>query len=163
VDHTDPGDADLLESMAAAIPQYTQLLRDLAVHVTTALVAHHRRRDEDDPDGLPHLAMSLNNLSVRVADLGRREEGLAAIEEATGSWQMTSGGGVPSSRPVDATANAVVDGSGGSDGSVNETSFPGCLGGSRNVAKPVAAAAAKCRWTVDTLAVSTVLDIQPRL
>ena len=32
----------------------------------------------------PHLADSLNNLSIRLADAGRREEALAAIEEAVG-------------------------------------------------------------------------------
>ena len=30
----------------------------------------------------PDLAMSLNNLSIRLADLGRREEALSAIEES---------------------------------------------------------------------------------
>ena len=30
----------------------------------------------------PDLAMSLNNLSVRLAEAGRRDEGLTAIEEA---------------------------------------------------------------------------------
>ena len=35
------------------------------------------------PDAFrPDLAMSLNNLSARLAGLGRREEALAAIEEA---------------------------------------------------------------------------------
>jgi hypothetical protein len=35
------------------------------------------------PDAfLPDLAASLNNLSVRLADLGRREDGPSAIEEA---------------------------------------------------------------------------------
>src|SRR5207248_2689645 len=32
----------------------------------------------------PHLAASLNNLSGRLAEAGRRDEGLAAIEEAVG-------------------------------------------------------------------------------
>jgi hypothetical protein len=31
---------------------------------------------------LPDLAMSLNNLSIRLGALGRREQGLAAVEEA---------------------------------------------------------------------------------
>ena len=31
--------------------------------------------------------MSLNNLSVRLGDLGRREDALAAIEEATGLYR----------------------------------------------------------------------------
>jgi len=35
------------------------------------------------PDAFrPDLAVSLNNLSIRLGELGRREEGLAAIAEA---------------------------------------------------------------------------------
>jgi hypothetical protein len=41
------------------------------------------RAHRDRPDAfLPDLAASLNNQSLRLAGLGRREEALAAIEEA---------------------------------------------------------------------------------
>jgi hypothetical protein len=46
-------------------------------------VGIRRRLAEARPDAfLPDLAMSLNNLSVRLGELGRREEGLAASEQA---------------------------------------------------------------------------------
>ena len=35
----------------------------------------------------PDLAMSLNNLAVQLADLGRREDALAAIREAAGIYR----------------------------------------------------------------------------
>ncbi len=45
----------------------------------------HARR----PDAfLPALAMSLNNQSLRLADLGRREQALAAIEEAVTAYRQ---------------------------------------------------------------------------
>jgi hypothetical protein len=43
---------------------------------------------EARPDAfLPNLASSLNNLSVDLGDLGRREEGLTAITEAVGVYR----------------------------------------------------------------------------
>ena len=51
---------------------------------------HRIRRElaEARPDAFrPDLAMSLNNLSARLAELGRREEALAAIEEAIGIYR----------------------------------------------------------------------------
>ncbi|MFF8619084.1 tetratricopeptide repeat protein, partial [Streptomyces sp. NPDC015350] len=36
---------------------------------------------------LPDLATSLNNLSIRLGEVGRREEGLDAIQEATGHYR----------------------------------------------------------------------------
>jgi len=41
------------------------------------------------PDAfLPNLATSLNNQSIHLASLGRREEGRAAIEEAAGIYRQ---------------------------------------------------------------------------
>ena len=51
--------------------------------------APHDARAEASPDAfLPDLATSLNNQSLRLADLGRREEALAAIEQATGIYRQ---------------------------------------------------------------------------
>ncbi len=51
--------------------------------------APHEARAEARPDAfLPDLAMSLNNQSNRLAGLGRREEALAAIEQATGIYRQ---------------------------------------------------------------------------
>ncbi|MER7212573.1 tetratricopeptide repeat protein, partial [Streptosporangium sp. NPDC000239] len=60
------------------LPQYSQVLAGWAVDLTTRLTTWHR-----DHQDLPNLALSSNSLSIRLGDLGRREEGLAAIEEAT--------------------------------------------------------------------------------
>src|SRR5438093_1074912 len=41
-----------------------------------------------DPDGfLPDLALCLNNLSIRSAELGRLEEALARVEEAVSHYR----------------------------------------------------------------------------
>ena len=43
---------------------------------------------DGEPDAFgPDLAMSLNNLAIRLGDLGRREDALAAIEEATRTYR----------------------------------------------------------------------------
>jgi tetratricopeptide (TPR) repeat protein len=39
------------------------------------------------PDAASRLAASLNKLSLRLADLGRREDALAAIQEAAGTYR----------------------------------------------------------------------------
>ncbi|MFD0890522.1 tetratricopeptide repeat protein, partial [Streptosporangium algeriense] len=64
------------------LPQHSQVLAGWAVRLTAHLATWHR-----DHQDLRGLAVSLNNLSVRLGDLGRREEGLAAGEEATGVYR----------------------------------------------------------------------------
>jgi hypothetical protein len=85
IDGTD--DRELLRRIAAAVPQHTQVHRDTAALVATALVTSHRASEHDEATNLPDLAMWLNNLSVRLGDVGRREEGLAASEEATSVYR----------------------------------------------------------------------------
>ncbi|MEV4317084.1 tetratricopeptide repeat protein, partial [Actinocrispum sp. NPDC049592] len=76
-------DTDLLIELASALPQQTHALAEIAVAITESLVTQHRRASERTPDNpSPALAASLNNLAVRLGDLGRHEEGLAAITEA---------------------------------------------------------------------------------
>ncbi|MEU5130000.1 hypothetical protein AB0G96_28310, partial [Streptomyces mobaraensis] len=44
---------------------------------------HYRALAQTNPDAyLPDLATSLNNLSIQLGEVGRREEGLTAIQEA---------------------------------------------------------------------------------
>ncbi|MGA5582062.1 tetratricopeptide repeat protein [Streptomyces thermodiastaticus] len=71
-------DITLLQHLNNQLPDSTLALSEWAADLTTTLVEHH---DTSDPD-LPDLAMSLNNQSVRLADLGRREEALTAITRA---------------------------------------------------------------------------------
>jgi tetratricopeptide (TPR) repeat protein len=59
-------------------------LREVAFVVTARKVALLRGRSESATDFFtPDLARSLNNMSIRFSDMGRREEALEAIEEAT--------------------------------------------------------------------------------
>ena len=58
-------------------------LAALAATLTSQQVTQYRADAlGGEPDAANRLAGSLNNLSVRLADLGRREEALAAIQEA---------------------------------------------------------------------------------
>ncbi|MEU5164534.1 tetratricopeptide repeat protein, partial [Streptomyces sp. NPDC020875] len=75
--HTTP-DTGLLHQLRDKLPDSSLALAEWAADLTTALVHHH---DTPDPD-LPDLAASLNNQSLRLADLGRREEALAAVTRA---------------------------------------------------------------------------------
>jgi len=59
--------------------------RDEGLTAIEEAVSVYRRLAAADPAAYePALAMSLNNLSLRLADAGRRDEGLTAIEEAVG-------------------------------------------------------------------------------
>ncbi|MFF2353732.1 tetratricopeptide repeat protein [Kitasatospora sp. NPDC058115] len=64
-------------------PRATRRLSATAVRLTRTITAHYRTLAEGDPGThLPDLAMALNNLSNRLSEVGRREEGLAAVQEA---------------------------------------------------------------------------------
>ncbi len=64
-------------------PRSDLVLNPLAVVLTAQLVKRLRPLVAANPAAYePALAMSLNNLSVRLAEAGRRAEGLAAVEEA---------------------------------------------------------------------------------
>ena len=81
-----PLDTTQLKSLARRFPERSLALADLAAEVTTALVHRLRGTSTDtepmDTDDLDDLAGWLNNQSVRLAQLGRREDALAAIEQA---------------------------------------------------------------------------------
>ena len=75
--------SDRLAAISEAIPEQTQVLARFAVGIGLRLVADRERLAQASPDAyLPDLASSLNNLSVRLGEAGRRAEGLAAIERA---------------------------------------------------------------------------------
>ncbi|MFG1946135.1 tetratricopeptide repeat protein [Nonomuraea sp. NPDC048826] len=67
------------------IPEQTRALSGFAADIGQAVVDAYETRAGTDPDVyLPILAGALNNLSIRLGALGRREEGLAAVRRATG-------------------------------------------------------------------------------
>ena len=76
-----PGQA---AALAAQMPEHSVRLAALTATLTSQQVIHERASLDEGPDASNRLAGSLNNLSLRLADLGRREDALAAIEEATG-------------------------------------------------------------------------------
>jgi tetratricopeptide (TPR) repeat protein len=72
-----------LMTLVNQLPQHSFNLAPLAADLTGHLTDSLRQRARTDPDAfLPSLASALNNLSVRLGALGRREDALAAIEEA---------------------------------------------------------------------------------
>ena len=67
------------------MPFQSVQLAVLAATLTSQQVTQYRAGTiRGDPDAANRLASSLNNLSGRLAYLGRPEDALAAIEEATG-------------------------------------------------------------------------------
>ncbi len=82
--HVCPPTPDGLPEILDGLPAGShRALRSLSLELTEQTERHFRRLAERDPvTQLPNLAVALNNLSVRQADLGRRDEARAAIGEA---------------------------------------------------------------------------------
>ena len=73
----------LAAPLADQMPEHSVLLAALAATLTSQQVTWRRTAASDgQPEAAYRLAISLNNLSIRLGDLGRREDALAAIEEA---------------------------------------------------------------------------------
>jgi tetratricopeptide (TPR) repeat protein len=65
------------------LPRSTLSLREFALDVESRIAAVLRAEADQQPDSInPALAGTLNNLAIRLSGLGRREEALAAAEEA---------------------------------------------------------------------------------
>ncbi|WP_147304375.1 tetratricopeptide repeat-containing serine protease family protein [Streptomyces sp. M7] len=80
---------DTLRQLTARLPDASHNLAETAAHLAQQLADRYRALTAADPDAfLPDLAMSLNNLSIRLRGLGRREEALAAIEEAVTAYRQ---------------------------------------------------------------------------
>ncbi|MEU0047789.1 tetratricopeptide repeat protein [Streptomyces werraensis] len=110
---TDPAIAlhDLI-TLATLFPDSTRRLAHEAVHLAQTLTDRYRVFAETDRAAyLPGLAMSLNNLSVRLGDVGRREEGLTAIQEAVGHYRALAKANPDAYLPYLATSlnNLAVD------------------------------------------------------
>ena len=74
---------ELAATLADQMPEHSVQLAALAATLTSQQVTRYRAEAlGGEPDAARRLAGSLNNLSNRLADLGRREEALAAIQEA---------------------------------------------------------------------------------
>ena len=74
---------DLAAPLVSQMPQHSVRLAALAATLTSQQVTQYRADAlGGEPDAASRLAGSLNELSIRLADLGRPEEALAAIQEA---------------------------------------------------------------------------------
>ncbi|MFJ9690408.1 tetratricopeptide repeat protein, partial [Streptomyces bacillaris] len=72
-----------LTTLHNRLPHASRRLANTAVQLAEAITNHYRALTEASPDAyLPDLASALNNLSVRLGEVGRREEALGAVEEA---------------------------------------------------------------------------------
>ena len=69
--------------LADQMPEQSVRLATLAATLTSQQVTQYRADAlSEEPDAASRLAKALNNLSIRLGDLGRREQALAAIQEA---------------------------------------------------------------------------------
>ncbi|WP_344463962.1 tetratricopeptide repeat protein [Kitasatospora kazusensis] len=74
---------DDLITLNGRLPPHSRRLAGTSLRLVQTVTDRHRALAGTDPDTyLPDLAVSLNNLAVRLGEVGRHEEGLAAIREA---------------------------------------------------------------------------------
>ena len=74
---------DLAAQLVDQMPEHSVQLAALATALASQQVTQYRAGTVDrEPDAAGRLAGALNNLSIRLADLGQREDALAASEEA---------------------------------------------------------------------------------
>ena len=79
----DTADLAGLQDLYDAMPRFSLLLGPTITKVAESLVTLQRAATETDRDAyLPALAGSVNNLAIRLGEVGRRAEGLAAATEA---------------------------------------------------------------------------------
>jgi Tetratricopeptide repeat/Anaphase-promoting complex subunit 5 len=78
----------LAATLVSRMPDNSVRLAALSASLASQQVTHYRTAlAGGDPNNADRLAEALRNLSNRLAGLGRREEALAAIEEATGLYR----------------------------------------------------------------------------
>jgi hypothetical protein len=82
-------DPEELVPIASALPRHTTVLRKPAAELSHRLAIHFREQAERTGDSLAWLraAIWFNNLSVRLADLGWREQALAAAEDSVSIYR----------------------------------------------------------------------------
>ena len=115
-DHDEPGDLAGLAlqlapqpaqaaSLAGQLPEHSVRLAALAATLASQQVTQDRADAHGgEPDAANRLAGSLNDLSLRLADLGRREEALTAIQEAVTIRRELAAGRPDAFRPALATS-----------------------------------------------------------
>ena len=96
-----------LMRLIGEIPTATSSMRELAVEIQSKVVEFFDAETADEAE-LDWRAMSLNNLAVRLGDLGRREAALAAAEEAVAIRRELAGARPDAFRPNLAVSLAVA-------------------------------------------------------
>ncbi|MGW7330138.1 tetratricopeptide repeat protein, partial [Streptomyces sp. NPDC054840] len=86
---TDPATTlDDLDALSSRFPRTSHRLATTAARLATTITRRYRSLAEANPDAhLPDLAGALNNLSVDLGAVGRRDEGLAAAQETVGHYR----------------------------------------------------------------------------
>ncbi len=78
--------------IADGLPQHSLSLAWHTVAITDLHSRVYRKLAEADPGAWsPYLALSLNNLSLRLSETGRHDEGLTAAREATAIYRSLTG------------------------------------------------------------------------
>ena len=96
---------DLAASLAGQMPEHSVRLAALAATLISQQVTQYRAEASGGEPGAPNrLARALNNLSLRLGRLGRREEALAAIQEAAGIYLELAEARPDALRPALATS-----------------------------------------------------------
>jgi tetratricopeptide (TPR) repeat protein len=92
-----PGQA---AALAGQMPEHSVQLAALAATLAGQQVTRYRAAAPGgEPDTASRLAGSLNDLAVRLGDLGRREDALAAIEEAADLYRVLAAARPDAFRP----------------------------------------------------------------
>ena len=100
---------ELAATLADQMPDHSVRLAALAATLTSQQVTCYRAGTTgEEPDATGRLAGSLNNLSNHLSDLGRREEALAAIQEAADTYRELATAHPDAFRPGLATALTVL-------------------------------------------------------
>ncbi|MGW1998191.1 tetratricopeptide repeat protein [Embleya sp. NPDC001921] len=71
-----------LAAATVALPHPSRVIAPFAVRLNAALVEAALQQDPDDAAYGPDLALSLSNVGIRLAEVGRRDEALAAEQQA---------------------------------------------------------------------------------
>ncbi|MFG2697232.1 tetratricopeptide repeat protein, partial [Kitasatospora sp. NPDC048407] len=96
---------DTLTTLYYQFPRTSHRLATTAARLTHTITDRYRSLADANPDAyLPYLATALNNLSVRLGEVGRRGEGLAAVEEAVGRYRSLADANPDAYLPYLATA-----------------------------------------------------------
>ena len=105
----DIADAATLRALSDALPRFSMLLTPTSLRTAATLVDLYRELAAGNRDAyLPNLAMSVNNLALRLAETGRRAEALDCAREASAHYHELSRTNPDAFRPAAERADSFV-------------------------------------------------------